>query len=85
MPLIQKVDMIDKDWRTFEHYPQHRSDIVLHISGYRVRKGKRCHDFIRIKRFNAKTFDKRDYTPTIESVKWDYSWLPSKFLEAPQQ
>lgn len=76
MRLIPKKDMIAKEWTTFEHYPKQGAYIVLHIRGYRIRENKYCHDFISLANFDARYFDKRDYTPCIKFVTWDYSWLP---------
>lgn len=81
MQLISKQDMITKEWLSFDRYPQQGSDIILHIRGYYIRENKYCHDFVRLFRFHAMYFDKRDYTPKIKSVVWDYSWLPVKALE----
>lgn len=76
MQLISKRDMITKEWKTFTHYPKQGSNIVLHIRGYRIRENKYCHDFVNLTNFNACYFDKRDFTPNIKYVVWDYSWLP---------
>lgn len=80
MQLIPKRDMIAKEWITFEHYPKQGANIVLHIRGYRIRENKYCHDFISLSNFDALHFDKRDYTPSIKFVTWDYSWLPTTSL-----
>lgn len=80
MELIPKIEMIGRAWGTFEQYPRQGEDIVLHINGYKIRENKYCHDFFRIEHFNAKTFDARDFTPRIDGVTWNYSWLPTKKL-----
>lgn len=67
-------------WKTFETYPHQKSDIILHIKGYRIRANTYCHDFVRIENFNAAHFDKRDYTPALPSITWDYEWLPTETL-----
>ncbi len=67
-------------WKNFETYPHQHENIILHIKGYRIRENKYCHDFIQIKNFDAIAFDKRDYTPVIESIVWNYEWLPTKTL-----
>ena len=81
MRLMSKNDMLHQQWKTFEHYPKQGSTVILHIRGYRVRENIYCHDFITISKFNALSFDKRDFTPNLGSfIKWDFSWLPQKTL-----
>lgn len=80
MRLISKKEMIERKWITFERYPKKNADIVLHIRGYRIRENKYCHDFIALSNFDASYFDKRDFTPNIKFVTWDYSWLPMTSL-----
>lgn len=72
--------MITKEWNTFERYPQQGANIVLHIRGYRIRENKYCHNFLEVNDFDARSFDKRDFTSYIKSVVWDYSWLPTTAL-----
>lgn len=80
MELIPKRKMISQQWNTFENYPKYRSDIVLHIKGYQIRSNRYYHDFIRIPNFNGKTFNPRKFTPKMQSVVWEYSWLPTSQL-----
>ncbi len=84
MQLIPKADMIGKEWLTFERYPLQNTDIVFHVRGYHIRENKFSHDFIRIKQFDAKTFDKTAYRPNWKSVVWKYTWLPTKALKKRQ-
>lgn len=67
-------------WKTFKTYPIQASDIILHIKGYRIRANTYCHDFVRINSFDALSFDKRDYTPLLPSIVWEYEWLPTETL-----
>lgn len=80
--LIPKQEMVNRKWRTFEHYPRQEADIILHIKGYRIRENKYCHDFIRILDFNGVTFNPTKYAPKIQSVVWSFSWLPTSQLIA---
>ncbi len=82
MQLIPKEEMIHRDWRTFEHYPKPGSDIILHIKGYRIRENKYVHDFIRIRPFDASTFDPKEYVPQNRSTIWKYSWQYTTLLVA---
>lgn len=82
MELITKQEMMGREWRTFERYPNQDADVVLHIKGYVVRKNKNIHDFIRIPKFNAWTFNPRVYASDNEGVTWSFSWLPTSLLIA---
>ena len=82
MKLIPKSQMIHKDWKDFACYPKQGSNIVLHVKGYQIRQNKNIHDFVSITNFNAASFDVRDFTPKIEGVTWNYSWLPIETLKA---
>lgn len=83
MQLINKQEMMAKNWNSFDHYPRINTDIVLHIRGYLVRENKYIHDFYEVYKFDARFFDCTKYIPKNikERIVWEYSWLPISELE----
>ena len=77
MELISKREMMHREWRTFERYPEQGADVVLHVKGYRIRENKYVHDFIRLLKFNGKTFNPKAFTPIDKNTVWTYLWLPT--------
>lgn len=74
----EKRELIKRNWRSFERYPKKDEHIVLHVMGHVVRGNKNLHDFVPM-RFNAKTFNSKDYITTNKAgITWTFSWLPLK-------
>lgn len=65
-------------WISFQIYPTQNTPVYIHIQ----QAYKNIHHFVKIKKFNAVSFDISSLIEELEPEEnWEYSWLPASQID----